>query len=45
MNDYRKQQEQDELQSFLWHSLNNLKPYISAELFKQIEHQIGLIDN
>lgn len=41
MSDYRQQQEQDELQAFLWHSLNNLRGHISAEVFQAAERQLG----
>jgi hypothetical protein len=42
MDDGRQQQEQDELQSFLWSSLQNLRGFISAELFQQAERELGL---
>lgn len=44
MSDYRQQQEQDELQFFLWQSLQNLRGHISAELFKAAERELGLTD-
>lgn len=40
--DERAQQEQDELQSYLWHCLCALKPFVSAETFAKAEKEIGL---
>lgn len=40
--DARAQQEQDELQSYLWHCLSALKPFISAETFEKAEREIGM---
>lgn len=44
MSDYRQQQEIDEQQAFLWHSLNNLRGHISAEVFQAAEQQLGFND-
>lgn len=44
MSDFRQQQDQDELQFFLWSSLQNLRGHISAELFKAAERELGLTE-
>lgn len=43
--DYRQQQEQDEQAGFLWHSLNNLRGHISAEVFQQAERELGFTND
>lgn len=42
MSDFRQQQEQDELQFYLWSSLEALRGHISAETFQAAEQQLGL---
>lgn len=44
MSDFRQQQEQDELQFFLWSSLEALRGHISAETFQAAEQQLGFND-
>lgn len=44
MSDHRQQQEQDELQFYLWSSLEALRGHISAETFQAAEQELGFND-